>query len=531
MFTTRTAAESRETNARRWPAVVINAAAVLTASLLWACANEPTMPAAPTNASSVLKNAAANAETIPGQYIITFVDSVNDAQGLANKIAGQYGRSPIFTYDAAIKGFAAQLPDQAIDALQHNPRIANIEQDALMQLEASGTELSAPWNLDRIDQRNMPLDGTYSYGADGSGVNVYIIDSGIRTTHVEFGGRAFGVYTAINDGYGTSDCYGHGTQVAAVAGGATYGVAKAAKLYAVRVADCSGYSAYSALVAGIDWVTKNRVLPAVANISIAGGTSSTVNAAVENSIAAGVVYAVAAANYAANACNYSPASATDALTVAASTRDITSSYDVQASYSNFGSCVDLFAPGSAILTATNTSDLATTVASGTSVAAPHVAGVAALYLSAYPSASPAQTAAAILGGAIPGVVSGVTTGTANLLLNSNITGVAPPPPPPDTTSTPAPPPAPSSHPPVATFSVNGCPKSTCAFDGSGSTAVNGIATYSWNFGDGGTSSAVTTSASKVSHSYSGKGSYRVTLTIIDNTGLTASSSLTVSIKK
>jgi subtilisin family serine protease len=510
--------------------------AAATTILAIACGGDA---AVPTNAAGAapqepppLEVQAAAADAIPDQYIITFVDTVKDVPGLARTIAAQSGDAPLHVYTSAIKGFAAHLPAQAVEGLRHNPHVARIEQDALVHLEGGAVQTSPSWNLDRIDQQTMPLDGSYAYDADGRGVNVYIIDSGIRTSHAEFGGRASGAFTAIADGKGTDDCLGHGTGVAGVVGGSRYGVAKSARLYAVRVADCAGKAAYSALVAGIDWVTANRVLPAVANISIAGSTSSTVNAAVERSISAGVVYAVAAANYAADACEYSPASASNALTVAASTRDITSRYDVQASYSNYGGCVDLYAPGSAIRAATFTSDTSTTAWTGTSFASPHVAGVAALYLSANPTASPAQVASAILAGAAANVVCGASAGTPNRLLYARIVGGAtsPAPPPQDTTSTPPPPPL-AVSPPTATFSVNGCPRSTCTFDASGSTSASGIASYAWNYGDGGSTSPSGTSAAKVSHTYSSKGSYVVTLTVTDNAGLSATKTQTVTIKR
>jgi len=526
---------AQNTHARRaHRADVTHRAAALGIALLVACSSDTSIPTAtdqqaggapvePPPPAAV----AVEPELIAGQYLVTFVDTVTDVRGLARRLAAQHGTDTLVTWTAAIKGFAVRIPDQAVDALRKNPNVKSIEQDALIGVEGSGTQASAPWSLDRIDQLRMPLNGTYAYATDGAGVNVYIIDSGIRTTHRDLAGRAFGAFTAIADGNGTDDCLGHGTGVADVVAGSTYGVAKGARVYAVRVVDCSGTAAYSALVSGIDWVTKNRVLPAVANVSIAGSASSTVNTAVENSIAAGVVYAVAAANYSADACNYSPASARSALTVAASTRDITSSYDVQASYSNYGPCVDLYAPGSAIRSATNTSDTATTVWSGTSFASPHVAGVAALYLSTNPSATPSQVASAILGSAATNLVGSAGAGTPNLLLQSGTAGGAAPPP---TDTTTAPPPPPPSTTPTPTFTVNGCPRSNCTFDGSGSFSPNGIASYAWNFGDGGTSSA-SGSGAKVSHAYAGKGTYIVTLTVVDNAGQTASLKQTVSIKR
>ncbi len=312
-------------------------------------------------------------------------------------------------YAYALRGFAAEMTEEEAIALSEDPDVRYVEEDSVV--EAWTTQSNPPWGLDRIDQRDRPLSGTYSYTRTGSGVNAYIIDTGIRRTHTQFGGRAVVGFDAIGDGRNTSDCNGHGTHVAGTVGGSTYGVAKSVRLYAVRVLNCSGSGTTSGVIAGIDWVTRNHVKPAVANMSLGGGASSSLDTAVRNSITAGVTYAVAAGNSNANAGNYSPSRVGEAITVGSTT-----SSDSRSSFSNYGSVVDIFAPGSSILSAWYTSDTATATLSGTSMASPHVAGVAARYLQGNTTASPATVRNAIVNAATTGRLSNITTGTSNRLL-------------------------------------------------------------------------------------------------------------------
>ena len=326
------------------------------------------------------------------QYIVVLNPDVADVEEEANRLIVEHGGSRVNqrTYRRAIKGFSLWMPEAQARKLAEDPRVAFVEEDQVVSLSA--TQSNATWGLDRIDQRDLSLNSTYTYNYTGSGVKAYIIDTGILASHTEFGGRVVAGYTAISDGSGTTDCNGHGTHVAGTVGGATYGVAKAVTLVPVRVLDCAGSGTTSGVIAGVDWVTADHVAgaPAVANMSLGGGLSSALDTAVNNSINDGVTYVVAAGNDNRDACNYSPARVANAITIGATTMS-----DARASYSNYGQCVDTFAPGSSITSAWYDSNTAINTISGTSMATPHVAGVAALYLQSSPSATPAAVWTAI----------------------------------------------------------------------------------------------------------------------------------------
>lgn len=373
---------------------------------------------------------------VEGRYIVvldeeqvgTFAESPQ-IEAEAQFLSYVYGGSVHGVYSSAIKGYSAEMSPRQAEELSLDSRVLFVEEDT--EIGVSATQTNAPWNLDRTDQRTLPLDNSYEYSQNGSGAHVYILDTGIRTSHQEFGGRASVSLDVIGDGQNGQDCHGHGTHVAGTVGGQTYGVAKNVWLHAVRVLPCGGSGQISDLLTGIDWVKANRVNPAVANISItAPGTSPSLETAVTNAVASGVVFTIAAGNNQWNACDYTPARTPTAITVAA-----TAEADDKALYSNYGPCVDLFAPGNAVTSAGTASDTATRVLSGTSMSAPLVAGVAAIYRAANPSANPASVASAINNAATVGVITNMDVTSPNKLLYAWLVGAPSPTPTPTPTPT------------------------------------------------------------------------------------------------
>jgi len=369
------------------------------------------LPSTTEGRSSNLKR---SANPVPNRYLVALNSDAMRSEGeeapeAAARLTAKYGGSVDKVFRNALKGFSVEMTEKAAQALSRDPNVLFVEEDSYISIAEA--QMSAPWGLDRVDQRNVPLDQTYNYTKTGSGVNVYVIDTGIRVTHEQFQGRAALAYDSIGDGQNGNDCHGHGTHVASTIGGVTYGVAKNVSLYAVRVLGCNGIGTTATAMEGIDWVAANRQLPAVANMSMGGWGSDIMDTAVQGAINSGVTFVVAAGNNNGSACNYSPARLSSAITVGASTQA-----DARASFSNYGSCVDLFAPGISIPSAWAWNDTAVHTVSGTSMAAPHVSGAVALFLEENQSSTPGEVSAAVLNEATNGEMESMSDGSPNTIL-------------------------------------------------------------------------------------------------------------------
>src|SRR5687768_5079746 len=450
----------------------------------------------------------AKGKKIADSYIVVLADRLSEEEvdAAADDLVYKHRGRKDHVYKNSLKGFSAKLSEKEALALAADPRVEYVEEDA--EISISATQTGATWGIDRGDQRDLPLNQTYNYNATGSGVKAYIVDTGILTSHTQFGGRAIDGYDAVDGALPAADCNGHGTHVAGTVGGSTYGVAKSVTLVAVRVLNCGGSGSTSGVIAGVDWVTGNHQAgqPASANMSLGGGASSSLDTAVRNSVADGITYAVAAGNgdifgNPQNACGGSPSRVAEAITVSA-----TNSSDQKASWANYGTCVDIFAPGVSVLSAWYTSDTATNTISGTSMATPHVAGAAALYLQGNPGASPSAVAGALTSNATPGKVQNPGSGSPNRLLYTGFIGGGG-----------------GNTPPTANFAFS-CSGLACSFTDQSSDSDGTIASRSWTFGDGATSTAT-----NPSHTYGAAGTYTVTLTVTDNGGATGSTSKQVTV--
>lgn len=444
-----------------------------------------------------------------GSYLVTLAPGTGAVASLVDTLVDRYGGTVGFTYSHALRGFSVTLPSSAAGRLAADPLVALVEPDVAMAV--ADVQSGAQYDLDRADQRSG-LDGKYTYGATGAGVTAYVLDTGIRPTHQQFGGRASVGYDAIGDGQNGIDCNGHGTHTAGSVGAATHGMAKQVSLVGVRVLDCGGSGSAAQIIAGLDWVTANARKPAVANMSISTqvGTSSTIDAAVRGLVNSGVPIAVAAGNgvgnglYAEDACTHSPSDEPLALTVSA-----VDSGDTKPIWANYGTCVDLFAGGVNVVSTWYNSDTATSSSSGTSMASPHVAGAAAMYLSTNPTATPAQVATFLTTQATSGAVKSAGSGSPNKLLYvGGITGGG----------------GGGNVAPTASFTTTTSGLTVTATDTS--TDSDGtIASRSWSWGDGTPASTGT----PASHTYAAAGTYTVTLTVTDNGGATATTTRSVTV--
>jgi subtilisin family serine protease len=455
--------------------------------------------------------AVASASVSAPRYIVVLKDSAQVTPAAAAAAARSHGAHVSYVYTHALRGYAAALPRPLLRQLRASSAVSFIQRDLPYTIE--GSQSNPPsYGLDRIDQRNLPLNNLYVYPRTGSGVDAYGIDTGVRITHQQFGGRAVYGYDSVDGSLPADDCNGHGTHTAGTMGGSLVGVAKGVHLIAVRVLDCGGSGSSAGIVAGMDWVVGDHQAghPAVANMSLGsnGVKDSAIDAAANRMVADGISLSVSAGNgvgnglYQQNACNSSPANVPAALTVS----DVNNA-DQKPLYANIGTCVDLFAPGENIISTWNTDDTATASDSGTSMASPHVAGAAALYLEANPSATPADVANAIKNNATAGVVKSPGSGSPNRLLYVGFIS----------------PGSGGNQAPIASFNQS-CPDLSCSFTDTSFDSDGSIASRSWTFGDGGTSTA-----QNPSHTYAAAGTYTVTLTVTDNLGATGTTSHTVTV--
>ncbi len=454
-------------------------------------------------------------QLVPNEYIVVMRDP-GDLGAQSGAVATARGAGGVVTarWDRAVNGFAARLSPAALAEIRRRPDVDYVEPDGMMYATGVQSPVGS-WGQDRVDQRNLPLNNSYTYPNTGVGVHAYIIDTGINATHSEFTGR-IGAGADFTGSGTTNDGNGHGTHVAGTIGGTTYGLAKGVTLHPVRVLNSAGSGQWSWYVSGINWVIANKVSPAVANASLGGGINTSADNATDALANAGVTFAIASGNSNANACNYSPSRR--GVTNGVISTNASSSTDARASFSNFGSCTDIFAPGVNIKSAWIGSTTATNTISGTSMASPHVAGAAALYLGTNAAMTPAQVEAAMKADATTGKITSPGTGSPNLLLFvGNIGGSTPPP---------------SNQPPVAAFTQACVAKVrlsgtvwVCTLDGSSSTDDVGVVSYTWTTNSG----APTKSGAIITRVLETAGTYTNTLTVKDAGGLSNSVTKSVTV--
>ena len=463
-----------------------------------AACNDATAPSPAQSTTPHTTATSPNADVWAGHYIVVLKSGSATPENLLHRISFAHAVSFDQKFGTVMHGFAAAVDEGDVEKLRADPDVDHVEPDRIVK--QMGSETGMGWALDRLDQHGLPLNNTFTYGATGAGVNIYIVDGGIRYTHTEFGGRAHYAYDALGgDG---SDCNGHGTGVAGVAAGAVHGVAKGATIWSVRVFPCSGSTPLSTILAGVDWVTAHHRSPAVANLSLGANTAPILDSAVSKSIQAGVTYVVAAGNSGADACTMSPAKVKTAITVGAI--DVT---DLRPSWSNYGSCVALFAPGVNVPAADYYSNTSLANWNGTSMAAPFVSGAAALYLSEHPTASPATVRSALTSNATSSLLANLAGSANKLLYTGWIGGTSAP----ATSSAPKPP---SITPVGGVGAEYACASRVCAFDAGGSGPTGGVTSYLWSFGDGTTASSRT-----ATHTYAAsKSSVAFSLSIVTGTG-------------